>query len=118
MPLMAEDFYQVDNDLDAYQRDAVQRKAPHNGLLGLAVLALGVAGEAGEVADEMKKVIGHGHPLNKEKFKKEIGDVLWYIAVLSHELGFALSEIAEDNTEKLRARYGEAFSTERSINRV
>lgn len=106
------------NDFDAYQKDAVQRMADDLGdLLALATLGLGITGEAGEVADHIKKVIGHGHPMDKEKLKLEIGDVLWYVAVLSNRLGFKLSDVAEANTAKLIARYGDKFSIQRSLNR-
>lgn len=83
----------------------------------LATLGLGVSGEAGEVADEIKKVIGHGHPLDINKLIKEMGDVLWYLATLSEHLGVPLELVASQNIEKLRARYPEGFSTERSLNR-
>ena len=69
---------------------------------------LGLAGEAGEVADKMKKVIrDDGGELSEEKrqeMKKEIGDVLWYIAQLSSELGLALDDVASSNLEKLLSR--------------
>jgi NTP pyrophosphatase (non-canonical NTP hydrolase) len=43
----------------------------------LAVAGLGIAGEAGEVADLIKKEIGHGHPVDRQKILGELGDVLW-----------------------------------------
>lgn len=85
--------------------------------VALGVWALGLAGESGEVADLIKKHLGHGHSLDKGKLTKELGDVLWYIAVLSSEVGMSLEEVAEANLAKLRARYPEGFSTERSLNR-
>lgn len=107
------------NDLDAYQKEAVQRKNNQlNDLMALAIWGLGLAGEAGEVAELIKKVAGHGHPLDREKMQLEIGDVLWYIAVLSDQLGFKLSEIADANTAKLKARYGDSFSVKASMERV
>ena len=58
----------------------------------LAYLTLGVTGEAGEVAEKIKKIIrndeGVVSPEKREELKKEIGDVLWYLAMLSRELGF------------------------------
>lgn len=103
---------------DAYQAEA-RRTA---GKLGedpksIAVLALGVAGEAGEVADLIKKHVGHGHVLDREKLVKELGDVLWYVAMLADVIGFKLSNIARMNVEKLRARYPDGFDPERSKNR-
>lgn len=85
--------------------------------LRLTVSALGVAGEAGEVADIIKKHVGHAHPLNEDKLKDELGDVLWYVADLAKTLGITLSSVAEHNVAKLQKRYPEGFSTERSINR-
>lgn len=86
--------------------------------LGLSVLALGVAGEAGEVADYLKKVIGHGHALDQEKLMKELGDVLWYVAVLANRTNISLEEVARENILKLRKRYPEGFDPERSKNRT
>ena len=69
---------------------------------------LGLTGEAGEVADKVKKVIRDTHgeftPEQKQETMKEIGDVLWYCATLSHDLGYDLEEVARTNVEKLRSR--------------
>ena len=69
---------------------------------------LGLTGEAGEVADKVKKVIRDGHeeftPEKRLEIVKEIGDVLWYCATLSHDLGFDLEEVAQTNVDKLRSR--------------
>lgn len=81
--------------------------------------AFGLAGETGEVIDCLKKILFHGHDLelNQDKLKIELGDCLWYIATLATTAGIALDEIAVANIEKLKARYPEGFSEERSINR-
>lgn len=69
---------------------------------------LGLTGEAGEVADKVKKVIRDANktftPEIKAEIMKEIGDVLWYCATLSHDLGFSLDEVAQTNVDKLRSR--------------
>ncbi len=83
-----------------------------------AIDALGIAGEAGEVADYIKKIVGHGHALDKAKLSKELGDVLWYCAALADDAGLSLADIATGNIEKLRARYPDGFSTAASIARV
>lgn len=83
----------------------------------VATFAMGLAGEAGEVVDILKKHLGHGHPLDKEKLKKELGDVLWYIAALALANDLHLEDIANANVAKLKERYPEGFSSERSINR-
>ena len=79
--------------------------------------ALGLAGEAGEVADIIKKHTYHGHELDVEEIRDELGDVLWYMANLAYDLDLWFSEVPERNIEKLKARYPEGFSKERSINR-
>lgn len=78
---------------------------------------MGLCGEAGEVADLIKKSMFHGHKLDLDKLKLELGDVLWYIAALATSLGMSLDEIAVGNIAKLQLRYKEGFSSEASINR-
>jgi NTP pyrophosphatase (non-canonical NTP hydrolase) len=85
--------------------------------MGLARDALGITGEAGEVADLVKKHIGHGHVLDTDKVKNELGDVLWYVAVLAERIGWTLEDVAKANVEKLRKRYPSGFDPERSKNR-
>jgi NTP pyrophosphatase (non-canonical NTP hydrolase) len=81
------------------------------------IWTLGLAGEAGEVADYLKKVRGHGHSLDHGKMAKELGDVLWYLAVVADSFGFTLDDVARLNIEKLLARYPEGFTVAASINR-
>ena len=70
--------------------------------------ALGITGEAGEVAEKVKKVLRDNNSQftadKKLEIAKEIGDVLWYCATLSHDLGYTLEEIAEMNYTKLHSR--------------
>ncbi|MBI4992009.1 MAG: nucleoside triphosphate pyrophosphohydrolase family protein [Candidatus Harrisonbacteria bacterium] len=76
--------------------------------LNLIYTTLGLASEAGEVTDKMKKVIrdkkGVINAETKKEMAKEIGDALWYVSQLSAELGLSLNEVAEANIEKLRSR--------------
>lgn len=80
--------------------------------------AIGLAGEAGEVADLVKKGIYHQHGLDVEKVKKELGDVMWYVAAMCTKLNINLSEVCDANIQKLKARYPQGYSSERSINRI
>lgn len=105
-------------DMNDYQVKAVRTAGTYDSdSKELAVLALGVSGEAGEVADYIKKVVGHGHALDKDKLTKELGDVMWYVAVLSSAIGVNLETVAQSNIDKLKARYPDGFSSDRSINR-
>ena len=69
---------------------------------------LGLVGEAGEVADKVKKILrdkkGVFDKESKVAIKLELGDVLWYIAQLSSELGYELEDVANTNLEKLNSR--------------
>lgn len=83
----------------------------------LCVASLGIAGEAGEVIEHVKKVVGHGHALDLTKVSKELGDLLYYVAEVASCLGLSLSDIASENVEKLKERYPQGFSSAASINR-
>ncbi len=70
--------------------------------------ALGLAGEAGEVADKVKKIMrdrnGAATDEDREAIVKELGDVLWYMAMLALELNVDLNRVAEENIEKIMSR--------------
>lgn len=106
-------------DLNQYQELAARtlgRERSHQQQLANA--ALGLAGEAGEVADTLKKHLYHAHPLDRDAVVKELGDCLWYVAAMATVLDVSLEEIGAQNIDKLRRRYPEGFSVERSLNRV
>lgn len=83
-----------------------------------SVSGLGLCGEAGEVAELLKKWLGHGHAMDRDKLRKELGDVLWYLARISAWADMPLEEVAAANLAKLAARYPAGFSHEASRNRV
>lgn len=78
---------------------------------------LGLSGEVGEFNDMVKKSIFHEKPLDVDHAKKEIGDVMWYIAMICHSFGWNLDEIMQMNIDKLKARYPDGFSVENSLHR-
>jgi NTP pyrophosphatase (non-canonical NTP hydrolase) len=80
--------------------------------------ALGVAGEAGEVADLVKKGVFHRHGVDRDKLHEELGDLLWYVAALCSKMGFSMDEVMARNVEKLRKRYPAGYSAEASQARV
>ena len=79
---------------------------------------LGINGEAGELADLLKKEEFQGHEFESLKYIDEAGDVLWYLVQLSEALGTTLEFIAQYNVTKLNKRYPEGFSVDKSVNRI
>lgn len=79
---------------------------------------LGLTGEAGEVADLVKKGIFHQKGIDETHLKKEIGDVMWYVAMICESCGFSLDDVMETNVEKLKARYPDGFDVKRANNRA
>ena len=79
--------------------------------------SLGLSGEVGELNDMIKKAVFHSHPIDRDHVCKEIGDVLWYVALMCEGFGFDMDEVMELNIAKLKARYPEGFDTERSMHR-
>ena len=99
-------------NLDKYQKQAaeydlfettVDLKSP-----GFLEKILGLAGEAGEAADKVKKILrdkgGYASEEDRTALVKELGDVLWYVANVARYLGVSLSDVAESNREKLSSR--------------
>lgn len=79
--------------------------------------AVGLAGEAGEVVDYLKKGIFHQHGYLVEHVQEELGDLLWYVAGLCTQMGFSMESVMERNIDKLKQRYPGGFSVEDSIGR-
>jgi len=95
-------------ELNDYQREA-RKTALYPDFGSNAIYpTLGLVGEAGEVADKVKKILrdkdGVFDEESKDAIKFELGDVLWYISQLSSELGYELEEIASSNLNKLGDR--------------
>lgn len=94
-------------NMNEYQ-DAARKTAVFPKQQGLVYTTLGLTSEAGEVADKVKKVIrdndGNFSDDVKQAIKKELGDVLWYVAGMAGELGFTLDDVASTNIMKLTSR--------------
>ena len=75
---------------------------------------LGLSGESGELVDMIKKWIFHSKPLDEDHAKKELGDVMWYVAMICHSFGWSLDEIMRMNIDKLIARYPDGFDTNKA----
>ena len=99
-------------NFEQYQSEASQTALYPRRLSNLEYPTLGLAGEAGEVANIVKKIQrDHGGVITDEtraKLKDELGDVLWYISACADELGLTLAQVAEFNVQKLAKRHNRA----------
>ena len=71
--------------------------------------ALGLAGETGEVVDDIKKQYFHGRNIDVQHTLEELGDVMWYVVNIANQMGASLEEILDANAEKLRKRYPDMY---------
>ena len=71
---------------------------------------IGCVTEAGELADNLKKATFYGRGIDHQNIKEELGDLLWYVALILSEEGWTFEEIMEANIRKLKARYPEQFT--------
>ena len=84
----------------------------------IAMLCMGLAGEAGEMVDYFKKVLFHNHPFDKEKCINEMGDMMWYFVGLIDLFNLDISEILQNNIDKLQKRYPNGWNLENSLKRM
>ncbi len=94
--------------LNEYQDGALETVVYPDRGDNLVYPILGLNGEAGELAEKLKKIIrdngGNAGSEKKKQLARELGDVLWYVAACAHELGFELGDIARENLDKLADR--------------
>ena len=95
-------------NFDDYQQKAKLTNTMTDSDLAPMYFTLGLTGEAGEIAEKVKKIIrnqgGDFSQLDREDITKELGDVLWYLAMLADNFGVSLSDVAEKNLAKLADR--------------
>jgi NTP pyrophosphatase (non-canonical NTP hydrolase) len=111
-------------DVAQYQQEATRTLLDAPGFdisddkMMLVWCALGLAGEAGEVVEWIKKGVFHRHGVGREKLKEELGDCLWYISGLCTLMDLDLSSVMRSNIQKLKKRYPEGFTPEDSVRRA
>ena len=91
------------SDFNEYQ-DFVKTMKVYPEKHAIVYPALGLSGEAGEIAEKVKKWLRGDKGLDKDLLAKEIGDVLWYCGSLADDLGFTLQQVVDMNVEKLTSR--------------
>jgi len=78
---------------------------------------IGLATEAGEFLDALKKHVFYGKELDTVNLSEEMGDIFWYCALIADELKIDFSQVMDTNIAKLKARYGDKFSEDKAENR-
>lgn len=105
---LTRDTYAVRMDCNEYQRAALRTARDKDAPDEFIHLVLGLVGEAGEIAEKVKKLIrdegGDPARLDRDDITAELGDVLWYTAVLANFFDISLAEVAQRNVEKLADR--------------
>jgi NTP pyrophosphatase (non-canonical NTP hydrolase) len=100
-------------DLNDYQKAALRTAAPKEKKNELFHLLLGLVGETGEIAEKAKKIVRDQDSdfsrWDIEDFKKELGDTLWYVAVIADYFGVPLEDVAQLNIAKLADRQQRAM---------
>lgn len=94
---------------------AAQKRLNHVNVARLLHAGLGLATEAGEILDQIKKHVYYGKDLDFINLKEEAGDLMWYMAILADTCGLKLESIMATNIIKLKKRYGEKFSGDKAL---
>lgn len=103
--------------IDFFKAVKAGRPTEKYDLGGIFDAALGLSGEVGEFNDMLKKWVFHEKELDVEHAKKELGDIMWYVAMMCHSFGWELDDILQMNVDKLIARYPKGFDVNRANNR-
>lgn len=107
-------------DPKTYIEETRRTRPEKRGRLDLHFLqsGMGMASEAGEILGLIEKSYCQGHDIDAARLKKEVGDLMWYAAMLLDEFDWTFEEVFEENIAKLRKRFPERFTTEDSVRRV
>ena len=107
----------TDGNWDFYAKAHVRLASADPDMMMLLHAAVGIASEAGELQDALKKHIFYGREFDWTNAVEEVGDLLWYAALACEALGTTMEYVMEFNIAKLKVRYPEKFEAQRSIER-
>lgn len=97
-------------EFDNYQLQAMRTAKQLSFNEDLMHVGLGLAGEAGELADAVKKHLVYGRELDRGNVIEELGDLLWFVALGCCVMGVAMADVAQLNVDKLRKRYPDKYT--------
>ena len=98
--------------IEVLRRRSTRFDVPLHGQIDMLHAALGLSTEAGELLDVIKKQLFYGTIPSTVHLKEELGDILWYVALAASQLNTTFDELMDINTQKLRQRYGNTWSSE------
>lgn len=101
-----------------YQDNAIKTAKAGDFKFNLVHAAMGLAGEAGEFTDCIKKYAIYGQSLDSRNAAEELGDVLWFVALACDTLGINMEFIADQNIAKLQKRYPEKYTDLNALQRL
>lgn len=104
-------------DIETYKKAAERTLIDKGHDMNLLHAAMGISTEAGELMDAFKRKIFYGKELDVVNLKEEVGDIMWYIAILLRELDLDFEELLQLNIDKLRARFPDKFTEFDALNR-
>lgn len=102
---------------EAKNFEAMAARLADPSLIRLLHAGVGLATEAGEFQNALKKAIFYGKPVDKVNLAEEVGDVMWYVALACNELDVDLESVMKTNIDKLQARYPNKFTETDALNR-
>jgi NTP pyrophosphatase (non-canonical NTP hydrolase) len=97
-------------NFEEYQKNAIRTAKAGDFVFNLLHAAMGLAGEAGEFVDCVKKYAIYGQTLDSKNAIEELGDLLWFVALACDTLGVNMESVASKNVDKLAKRYPEKYS--------
>lgn len=115
--MISRDYQKLAAVTESTDFDAIRKRMSSIRAIRLEHAQLGIASEAGEIADQLKKHFFYGKDLDVVNLSEEIGDLFWYLALAANELGYDFDQIMETNIAKLKKRYGDKFSEQRATKR-
>lgn len=101
------------DSIDKSSMSEYLKNVPKHNIADLINGTLGICGEAGKAIEIVKKAVFHGHELKVDQLKKELGDILWYVAICCNAIGTDMETVMEINIAKLVERYPEGEIGER-----
>lgn len=112
-----EQHSQMVQDLKSKDYGDISERMDSKKIIDLLHASIGIHTEGAEIADQLKRHVFYGTPLDEVNIKEEIGDLLWYVQLAAKTCNFTLEEAMDVNILKLRQRYGSQFSRDAAVNR-